>query len=532
MQEFDDASRGPWGSATLLLTINIRSLASVRALITILTLAYDPFVQQVLQYPARQIHQPNNETATTQALMWNPDTNTADFGNAVNAGIWSDETAFARNPSCPSGNCNWPTFRSMGWCSKCENITTRIELDDCPFEKYWDEEMSSLQCNLTFDGLPSIRYAWGQPEQTRTFDSRKNTTKYGTRQAATILTQLSWPIHSSDNNTGPTIIGIENPALAFAFVSLYYVSPHYSIINQKGGRIRPSVQRAEQCVLTPCARTYNISTVNGALQEEVVEENYGLLKLYTVKVMNNAASPFNTQDIFCWQPDPRNLTWEYLVPKGPTGACSGLYNPWIPNVAERWTDASGSGFCSLYDYQERLIAAINGTATQDASSMIPGEGQADLWEWLDANPYSDYGWSPEYSSPGLQKIKTTNLTTVVTSIAASLTKLGLDLSNVTVHGNLTTTEIYVQAEWKWLIFPMALEALGIILLVTTIVISHMQKMKLCKSSVMPLLYHGLGDNVALSQARPQDVFGMEELARKTKVKLGPADGCDRILLAA
>lgn len=89
IQEFDDASRGPGGSLTLLFTINIRSLASIGALVTILTLAYDPFVQQVLIYPVRVIEQASNETATTQALVWVPDANTPEFGNALNAGTSS-----------------------------------------------------------------------------------------------------------------------------------------------------------------------------------------------------------------------------------------------------------------------------------------------------------------------------------------------------------------------------------------------------------------------------------------------------------
>lgn len=532
MQEFDDASRGPWGSVTLLFTINVRSLASVGALVTILTLAYDPFVQQVLQYPVRVVQQPSNETTTTQALMWIPDANTADFGNAISAGIWSDEAAFARNPSCPSGNCNWPLFRSMGWCSKCENITTRVVLDDCPFEDYYDKKVYPLQCNLTYDDNPSISYAWGSMVHTSTYDRFENITRHSSYPGATIVSQVSWPVRTANNDTGPTILGVPNPALVIGFVSLYYITPADAVWNGPNDKIKPSVQHAEQCVLTPCARTYNISTRNGNLREEIIEENYGLQKTYTVKYLNNPVSPFQTQDLFCWQPDPGNLTMEYIVPKGPTGTRAGEYNPWIPTVAERWENTTGSAFCSLPDYQDRLATALNGTVEIDADAMVPGEGQAELWEWLDQYPYSTFGFytEPTLKSTALQKMRTTNLTTVVHSLAASLTKLGLDLSNVTVYGNVSTTENYVQAEWKWLIFPMALEALGILLLVATIAISHVQHTRLWKSSVLPLLYHGL-DDVLQIQAPPQDVFGMEELARGTKVRMMVTDSDSRVVLA-
>lgn len=420
----------------------------------------------------------------------------------------------------------------MGWCSKCENVTSRVVLDDCPFEDYYNRKFSSLQCNLTLDDYPSTRYAWGNSTFQWTWDDWKKVNNTGYSQEATILGEVSWPLRISNSDTGPTILGINNPALVFGFVSLYYLSPHYSTVDQTDGRIKPSVQRAEQCVLTPCARTYNISTFNGAVHAEVLEENYGLQKWYTVKQVNNAMSPFNTQDNFCWQPDPGNLTWHYIVPEGPTGARSGYYNPLIPAVAERFENVTNSGFCSVSTYQDVLVGALNGTAELNAGTIMPGMGQADFWEWLDRNPYSASGLGPEYSSPALQKIKTTNLTTVVNSIAASLTKLALDLSNVTVHGNVSTTEVYVQAEWKWLIFPMALEVLGIALLIATMIISRIHRTRLWKSSVLPLLYHGLDDGVARTQSPPDDVFGMEELATKTNVKLGSSQTGDRVVLTS
>ena len=55
MQVFDDASRGPWGSMTLLISLRARPVASIGALVTILALAFDPFVQLILTYPTRMV---------------------------------------------------------------------------------------------------------------------------------------------------------------------------------------------------------------------------------------------------------------------------------------------------------------------------------------------------------------------------------------------------------------------------------------------------------------------------------------------
>jgi hypothetical protein len=50
---FDNASRGPWGAALLLIRTKCRSLAAVGAFITLLSLALDPFFQQVVDFPDR-----------------------------------------------------------------------------------------------------------------------------------------------------------------------------------------------------------------------------------------------------------------------------------------------------------------------------------------------------------------------------------------------------------------------------------------------------------------------------------------------
>lgn len=62
LQIFDDASRGPWGALVFILKIKkgeIRSLAAIGAALTILALAFEPFTQQILEFPSRRISKPN-----------------------------------------------------------------------------------------------------------------------------------------------------------------------------------------------------------------------------------------------------------------------------------------------------------------------------------------------------------------------------------------------------------------------------------------------------------------------------------------
>jgi hypothetical protein len=57
LQTFDDASRGPWGALMFFLKMKkgIRILTAIGAALTVLALAFEPFTQQVLEFPSRKI---------------------------------------------------------------------------------------------------------------------------------------------------------------------------------------------------------------------------------------------------------------------------------------------------------------------------------------------------------------------------------------------------------------------------------------------------------------------------------------------
>jgi hypothetical protein len=82
----DSASRGPLGSTILLFSLRARPLASFGAIITILALAFDPFIQQILQYSSISTIDRNRESSVLQASQFEiiP---SSDWLNAVSAGI-------------------------------------------------------------------------------------------------------------------------------------------------------------------------------------------------------------------------------------------------------------------------------------------------------------------------------------------------------------------------------------------------------------------------------------------------------------
>ncbi|KAJ2984803.1 hypothetical protein NUW58_g5869 [Xylaria curta] len=136
-QLFDNASRGPWGSAILLTTPHSWSLVSMGAVVSILALAFDPFAQQLLNYPTQTTvaadpasRASNIYRAQSFVVGRRPDRTYSEMLNRVSASSWgqlSEAENFAA-AQCPTGNCTWDEFESLALCSACLELRGDNEL--------------------------------------------------------------------------------------------------------------------------------------------------------------------------------------------------------------------------------------------------------------------------------------------------------------------------------------------------------------------------------------------------------------------
>lgn len=159
LQSFDEASRGPWGSLAVIVRCTRRGgslMMLLGAIITILSLAFDPFMQQVLRFPVRQVDDTSVSASIQRAVLpFYPQVNTAPgfLIQPINAGAWT-EGGFGLDPICPSGSCTWPAFKSAGWCTKCENVTTTAKLVGCDISSINvnKPEDQTIPCEVEFPG--------------------------------------------------------------------------------------------------------------------------------------------------------------------------------------------------------------------------------------------------------------------------------------------------------------------------------------------------------------------------------------------
>lgn len=113
-------------------------LVTFGCLVLVMAAATDPFVQQVMAVKERSIHAPgqasiqvcNSSLYTDYGEGSSPGLNKVLLGTlgAVYSGIFQTQTPNSNSimMECPTGNCTFPSYQSLGFCSKCANITDSL----------------------------------------------------------------------------------------------------------------------------------------------------------------------------------------------------------------------------------------------------------------------------------------------------------------------------------------------------------------------------------------------------------------------
>ncbi|GAP87558.2 hypothetical protein SAMD00023353_0900210 [Rosellinia necatrix] len=156
LQTFDSAGRGPLGAAVFVGKNHIKtSFASIAAMVVILSLLVDPFMQLIFAFPTHSRHDTGLTASFKSATIYDPHSsfyNPNRFGpsltdSKMQSAIISTIGGQTTPPiaMCTSGNCTWASIATLGVCSACMNVTLQIEVE-CPR----DESANLSRCYYTF----------------------------------------------------------------------------------------------------------------------------------------------------------------------------------------------------------------------------------------------------------------------------------------------------------------------------------------------------------------------------------------------
>ncbi|KAI9715404.1 MAG: hypothetical protein M1828_000864 [Chrysothrix sp. TS-e1954] len=259
--EFTDAaSRGAWGSFLSLFRTRRSWLAYLAAMITIVSLSFSLFTQQLLAFKSFPVFskelRPGNIARMEYFGYSNYDGNPAEGGNAISVhlplkaatynGILSD-TATPANPLCATGNCTWPITPSLGFCGACSHV--KSEWEHCNKTG----AANPAYPNSTFPGVCQIKMPSGN------------------------IANLTNAYATGDEGTGFQIIPSTGYVYPQSDVTKLWVA-NFEMVGQpygsfEGGTGRPGYpEEAIECAIWMCVKAFQVNTTASDVREVVVEE--------------------------------------------------------------------------------------------------------------------------------------------------------------------------------------------------------------------------------------------------------------------
>jgi Protein of unknown function (DUF3176) len=499
---FDSASRGPWGALKLLFERPNNILTSLGAAVTILTLAVDPFAQQLLQFhsclipvqgASATVARTNNYTAGTLQMSVGTPLVNRQMTAALYSGLLDPppNASALMSTFCQSGNCTFPhsnnsAYTSLAMCSSIEDISQLIS------------------------GHGSIG---NQSYETWNYTLPSGLRLLGTSVLATADTADTVPLSQADD-PGTPLLTLEALMVTVNCSGVKSTSKDECLV-------RPWAIRAS---LSPCVHTYGNVSFSDSVFEEYVVSTTMLPFANTTRYYALAGDYPSLPDIDCSPSESAQgkktqatsllasgLRYVNHLAKALNGADTLWYDP---SCTYEFGYGPTSGLRRAF--QEVFFGSIG----KPKSVTIPwGLSSQTIGEAWILSLYAD-------GEANLTSV-TTYMEGLATSMTAAIRVGGESSSSAPARGTVLGIQTCVGVQWAWLAFPVVLLLLTLVLLLMTVIQSRKYTRtgaaedgrKPWKSSSLPLLWCGMGDETRAKYGRFDEIEKMKESGDGVKVSM-------------
>ncbi|KAI0536019.1 hypothetical protein GGR58DRAFT_528840 [Xylaria digitata] len=506
-QLFDDASRGPWGSVVILATPHTWSLVSMGAMVSIFALALDPFAQQLLSYPTREIiatdaaAQASNILQATSFVVGNTSRSRSDMTNHVIASLWdleSEAEGFAANRTSDIG---LPDF-SLSWDASRGREALESIAEGTEPRRYvnWGEFSLYFPTAFPCDIDPSSFTITG----TVSLSLSKSYSYPSDLEYPSHLFGASIPYQVYVDNNGLNVSTQSVPLLRFCYIQLH-----------RGRNEKLSIKEATTCQLIPCVKRYSYSISNGVPALKATGERYGSWSF-------NASG----QTLFGGQVSysPIFLSWVDL--DGGNRQISNLSNETFSPKAFRIDKFDIEQFREVSILFQGSIIAVDKFADDKRNFVSNTTGVQFKQEFFRGSDSSLTAGDSQ-----LQNIADNGgLSWFMPRIAARLSKYMREKDGIPVPGRSYATITIVEVRWPWVSLLTVDWLFAAAFLMLTMWICRGSDCVLWKTSSLPWIYHGLEPHsieaIKAAATRVDKVSGMEKFAKTLHVTLrkDPTDG--------
>jgi hypothetical protein len=456
----DGASRGPYGSIKLFYRRNwYGTLPALGALLMVVTLAVNPFLQQLIHYQFRDVEQ--GSALLPVAYDYGPSGVGGSFAAnltmkaAAYAGVVSPlDSTFNMTSSCPSGNCTWPPFQTLGVCSSCTNLTDQIKR--VPIEPQY------------FDG--------GGPSNFHLPNGFTLTTKeILTSQGPTYMNITTTAHMYSEAYSTVDDFTLNNLSIAYAERGSLMVD--ILVLRLRGlTNSGDDVTFAQECVLQYCVKNISAVQRNG----ELIETEHDTWS-------NNSETA-------------RKFYLGYL--QSDSAACIPLYFLQPPGQ-QRIFRVGHAAQVQMTSWMDRQL---RGTASRQ-----PPDGG----EFFGSDQIQGIDAAFDQDETGLQQA----MDNVANAMTTALRMSSSDMA----QGVVFVSEVYISIQWAWVTLPLLLYVLAVGFVVSIAWRCGRNtegvKVHVWKNSLVTALFHGLDHEIVVKVGDLNEQKLIDEAAKDLKVKL-------------
>ena len=448
-ERFDLASRGPLGSMALLLRARMwKGIGALGAALTVGALAVEPFLQQIPTYPSHQTVSGNASIPTSLCYVDHPkdlsqssSMMSLPMKGAVYTGIFASHKANKAvvTPSCPTGNCTWPEYSSLGVCSECKDLISVTKLVD-GFEWHLPYPFGNA---LVANGVMTSYYIGPATDGGDTSYAFKPLQNHSIVDVVSVY----WP-------PGPQTDVPNNP---------------HAKLYQTDKALATPPSAAYECILYFCVKTYSAQMQNGNFRESTVGSWPGPHEKLPSSAWHISSSQRNDTGKGNMTLKPPNQDATFTVDL----LTLNLIRKWAKKVfASRINATKGNVIFPLPDY---------------------GYGGEDVGQAFFDDQTRTLG--PRHRVYNSSIPTTAGPKPLMDRIAASMTtymrEMGGSNLDTTVTGEVHSVETIVQVRWYWAIFPVAIVALTFAFTISTIILSMVKAVPIWKSSGLASILYGL-----------------------------------------
>lgn len=466
---------------------------------------------------------------------------------------------------CSSGNCTWSEFSALGICSKCTDVTGESErflyqtitfnltsLDHLQYEfdgppgdcETWKFITPSKQvirmqvgCSFRFRANPYYceKQSSSSSHSTESLEAvDESIVKVNSSAVASLAARM--PIETSFTEVGltteviPTSAAIStiNPrsasALSATTASLHTLikRPPFALTLADSGFSTPDLcsytirQLPTSVAGNATCPEYNTTKPDGGILKFAIAQMSVTNKNITGRI---AGEPNITECELSWCEkvfsDVKVVSGHHTHPRGYLYAnytkVNGDLKP--PNITNRPLDESQ--LREDVGYWKSLAFVRNETS----NISIPKAWGYMAKELQFAPPADeDTGFGPATVLTGPDGIHQ-----VFDNIAEAMTReMYIGPGSTKQAGKANSQEVYIRVQWEWAIFPMVLVLFGVIFLASNVWINSRDGVYLWKSSLLPLLFHGL-QGWEHCDLDLNELADMEHKAKKMYAKLDKID---------